>query len=132
MFGSLPCFSHILASRDVGPLRITLLIFLCRSINTLMLSNLMTLPFGLAQWLVKHCPQDQRCLDCEIRVARLTARCGPRRRPPRGDRLVREPDRQRAALSQPGLVVSPVRHLVAGFGNPMAAVSIVFVRHGQA
>src|SRR4051794_28588897 len=43
MFGSLPCFSHISASRDVSPLRITLLIFLCRSINTLMLSNLMTL-----------------------------------------------------------------------------------------
>src|SRR3954451_6626946 len=42
MFGSLPCFSHISASRDVSPLRITLLIFLCRSINTLMLSNLMT------------------------------------------------------------------------------------------
>ena len=73
-------------------------------------------PLGLAQRLVKHCPQDQRCLDGEIRVARLTARRGPGRRPPRCDRLVPEPDRQRAALSQPGLVVSPVRHLVAGFG----------------
>src|SRR3954463_7040783 len=44
MSGSLPCFSHISASRDVGQLRITLLIFLCHSINTLMPSNLMTLP----------------------------------------------------------------------------------------
>src|SRR5688572_18062362 len=40
MSGSLPCFSHISASHDVGPLRIILLIFLCRSINTLMPSNL--------------------------------------------------------------------------------------------
>src|SRR4051795_7279117 len=43
MSGSLPCFLHISASRDVGQLRITLLIFLCHSINTLMPSNLMTL-----------------------------------------------------------------------------------------
>src|SRR3954466_312185 len=43
MSGSLPCFSHISASHNLGPLRITLLIFLCRSINTLMPSNLMTL-----------------------------------------------------------------------------------------
>ena len=42
-------------------------------------------PLGLAQRLVKHCPQDQRCLDGEIRVARLTARRGPRRRPPSCD-----------------------------------------------
>src|SRR3954463_14599829 len=51
MSGSLPCFSHISASHNLGPLRITLLIFLCRSINTLMPSNLMTLtrarPFEL-------------------------------------------------------------------------------------
>src|SRR3954447_5801307 len=46
MSGSLPCFSHISASHDVGPLRITLLILLCRSINTLMPSNLMTLGHG--------------------------------------------------------------------------------------
>ena len=59
-------------------------------------------------------------------------RRGPWRRPPRGDRLVREPDRQRAALSQPSLIISPVRHLVAGLRNPMATVGIVFVRHGQA
>src|SRR3954471_14923703 len=43
MSGSLPCFSHISASHNLGPLRICLLIFLCRSINTLMPSNLMTL-----------------------------------------------------------------------------------------
>src|SRR3954447_3919970 len=49
MSGSLPCFSHISASHDVGPLRITLLILLCRSINTLMPSNLMTLAQGQAQ-----------------------------------------------------------------------------------
>src|SRR4051795_333268 len=46
MSGSLPCFLHISASRDVGQLRITLLIFLCHSINTLMPSNLMTLDHG--------------------------------------------------------------------------------------
>src|SRR3954453_19424433 len=46
MSGSLPCFLHISASCDVGPLRITLLIFLCRSINTLIPSNLMTLSLG--------------------------------------------------------------------------------------
>ena len=73
-------------------------------------------PLGLAQRLVKHCPQDQRCLDGEIRVARLTARRGPRRRPPRCNRFLREPDRQRAALPKPSLVGLPVRHLVAGFG----------------
>jgi hypothetical protein len=89
-------------------------------------------PLGLPQRLVKHRPQDQRCLDREIRVACLSARRGPWRRPPRGDRLVREPDRQRAALPKPGLVVSPVRHLIAGLRNPMATVGIVFVRHGQA
>src|SRR3954463_2554135 len=43
MPGSLPCFSHISASRDVGQLRTTLSAFLHRSINTLMSSNLMTL-----------------------------------------------------------------------------------------
>jgi hypothetical protein len=43
MSGSLPCFSHISASRDVDQLRITLLIFLCCSIDTLMPSNLMAL-----------------------------------------------------------------------------------------
>src|SRR3954447_25813640 len=43
MSGSLPCFSHISASRDVGQLRTTLSAFLHRSINTLMSSNLMTL-----------------------------------------------------------------------------------------
>src|SRR4051794_27154943 len=43
MSGSLPCFSHISASRDVDQLRISLPIFLCLSINTLMPSNLMTL-----------------------------------------------------------------------------------------
>src|SRR3954471_20345430 len=48
MSGSLPCFSHISASHNLGPLRITLLIFLCRSINTLMPSNLMTLRHGSA------------------------------------------------------------------------------------
>src|SRR4051794_38958752 len=48
MSGSLPCFSHISASHNLGPLRITLLIFLCRSINTLMPSNLMTLTVGYA------------------------------------------------------------------------------------
>ena len=32
---------------------------------------------GLPQRLVKHCPEDQRRLDCEIRAARLTARRGP-------------------------------------------------------
>ena len=89
-------------------------------------------PFGLAQRLVKHCPEDQRCLDCEVRVARLTARRGPGCRPPSFNGIVTEPDCQRASLSQPGLVVSPVRHLVAGFRNPMAALGIVFVRHGQA
>src|SRR3954468_2296136 len=47
MSGSLPCFSHISASHNLGPLRITLLIFLCRSINTLMPSNLMTLTYDL-------------------------------------------------------------------------------------
>ena len=89
-------------------------------------------PLGLPQRLVKHCPEDQRCLDCEVRVVRLTARRGPGCRPPSFNGIVTEPDRQRAPLSQPGLVVSPVRHLVAGFRNPMAAVGIVFVRHGQA
>src|SRR5918994_1523666 len=48
-------------------------------------------PFGLAQRLVKHCPQDQRCLDREVRVARLAARRGPRRRSPGSDRLLTEP-----------------------------------------
>src|SRR6187551_2915741 len=43
MSGSLPCFSHISASRDVGQLKTTLSAFLHRSINTLMPSNLMTL-----------------------------------------------------------------------------------------
>src|SRR3954464_15563697 len=49
MSGSLPCFSHISASHNLGPLRITLLIFLCRSINTLMPSNLMTLSLDEGQ-----------------------------------------------------------------------------------
>ena len=88
-------------------------------------------PLGLPQRLVKHCPQDQRCLDREIRVARLAARRGPRRRPPRGDRLFREPDRQRAALAQASLVDRPVRHLVAGSRDVVATVGIVFVRHAQ-
>jgi hypothetical protein len=88
-------------------------------------------PFGLAQRLVKHCPQDQRRLDREVRVTRLTARRGPRRRPPSGDRLLTEPDRQRAALAQPSLVGLPVRHLVAGSRDVVATVGIVFVRHGQ-
>ena len=43
MSGSLPCFSHISASRDVGQLKTTLSAFLHRSINTLMPSNLMRL-----------------------------------------------------------------------------------------
>src|SRR4051812_18542399 len=54
MSGSLPCFSHISASHNLGPLRITLLIFLCRSINTLMPSNLMTLSHEtIRQWGLK-------------------------------------------------------------------------------
>ena len=40
--------------------------------------------------------------------------------------------RQRAALSQPSLIVSPVRHLVAGSRDVVATVGIVLVRHGQA
>ena len=43
MSGSLPCFSHISASRDVDYLGITLPIFLFRSIDPSVLSNLMTL-----------------------------------------------------------------------------------------
>src|SRR5687768_1242447 len=46
MSGSLPCFSHISASRDVGQLKTTLSAFLHCSINTLMPSNLMTLTHG--------------------------------------------------------------------------------------
>jgi hypothetical protein len=61
-------------------------------------------PFGLAQRLVKYCPQDQRRLDGRIRIARLAARRGRRRRLPGCDRLLAETDRQRAALAQPSLV----------------------------
>src|SRR4051812_36670798 len=43
MSGSLPCFSHISASRDIDQHKTTLSAFLHRSINTLMPSNLMTL-----------------------------------------------------------------------------------------
>src|SRR3954470_4905373 len=58
MSGSLPCFSHISASHNLGPLRITLLIFLCRSINTLMPSNLMTLMLGRAEYNDKLLSKD--------------------------------------------------------------------------
>src|SRR4051794_14036391 len=58
MSGSLPCFLHISASRDVGQLRITLLIFLCHSINTLMPSNLMTLTHeAVRDWEAKLAPR---------------------------------------------------------------------------
>src|SRR4051812_43387535 len=69
MSGSLPCFSHISASHDVGQLKTTLSAFLHRSINTLMPSNLMTLNTGGTQFtlfdrpssLVGHqAPRQQR------------------------------------------------------------------------
>src|SRR3954447_14597913 len=64
MSGSLPCFSHISASRDVGPLRITLLIFLCRSINTLIPSNLMTLSVAGSSATAKRTQRDgEDCIE---------------------------------------------------------------------
>ena len=68
MSGSLPCFSHISASRDVDYLGITLPIFLFRSIDPSVLSNLMTL--GL------------ECLPGVLQRANLHSahrrNCGPR------------------------------------------------------
>jgi hypothetical protein len=88
--------------------------------------------FGLAQRLVKDGPQDQRRLDHQIRVARVTTRRGPRRCPLGFSCLSSKPDCQRATLSQPSLIILPVRNPVAGRWDPVTTVDIVLVRHGQA
>src|SRR3954447_1140339 len=73
MSGSLPCFSHISASHNLGPLRITLLIFLCRSINTLMPSNLMTLTMNSARSSVA-----KGCMYRPVPTIRTTAAAAAR------------------------------------------------------
>src|SRR5947209_6165467 len=42
-----------------------------------------------------------------------------------------DPDRQRPAPAQPGLVVPPVAHPVPDLGNMVTAVGMVLVRHGS-
>src|SRR3954466_11223672 len=77
MSGSLPCFSHISASRDVDYLGITLPIFLCRSINTLMPSNLMTLSLHSEKTRIVHVDHGFEFLGYKVKRGkglRLSAR----------------------------------------------------------
>jgi hypothetical protein len=49
---------------------------------------------------------------------------------PRGNRFVREPDRQASALAQSRIVFCPIRHLVPLLGDMVTASGIGLERHG--
>ncbi len=49
-------------------------------------------PFSLAQAQVEDEPQDQHQLDCQVRIERLSARCGPPWSLPSGDGRLVEPE----------------------------------------
>ena len=87
--------------------------------------------FGLAQRQPKYRPQRQRRPDRKSRVVWLTIPCPSRLGPPDGDRLLREPDRQTAPLTQAGVVLRPVCHPVPLLGNAVPASGIGFERHGR-
>ena len=61
----------------------------------------------------------------------LTASCRAGLRPPGGNRLLREPDREASALAQGGVVLGPVRHPVPLLGDMVTASGIGFERHGR-
>ncbi len=60
--------------------------------------------------------------------AGLAARGRARRRLPRLDGFVREPDRQAAALAQAGVICAPIHDLVLLLGNMVAAVLVQLER----
>ena len=68
--------------------------------------------FGLAQSEAEHGPERQPCQDCQRRVPGLPARDRARLCPPPLDRVVREPNRQAAALAQGRIMYGRVRELV--------------------
>ena len=86
--------------------------------------------FGLAQSEAEHGPERQRGQDCHRRIPGLAARGRARLRPPTLDGLVREPDRQAAALAQAGVISAPVRDLVLLLGNAVTAVLVQLERQG--
>ena len=84
---------------------------------------------GLAQGKVKHQAQHQYHLDCQIRVDRLSARCGPPWRLPPAESGFVDPERQIAAPFQPSLIGWPVADTVARSRNTVTASGIELERH---
>jgi hypothetical protein len=86
--------------------------------------------FGMAQRRAERGPQRQRGQDRQRRVVRLATRRGRRRRAPSRDRRLGEPDREAAALTQGGVIRTPVRHPVLLLGDVMTASDMSLERHG--
>jgi hypothetical protein len=74
----------------------------------------------------KHCPSDH-----QSRVVRLTTSGCAGLRPPGGNRLVREPDREASALAQAGVILGPICDPVPLLGDTVTASGIGFERHGR-
>src|SRR6202171_454006 len=72
----------------------------------------------------------QRGGDRQGRIIWLAPGRDARFRPPRRDRIVREPDGQATAPSQCRVVFRPVRDAIARLRNVMAMLGVVFERHG--
>src|SRR5882757_7416767 len=68
--------------------------------------------------------------DRQGRIIWLAAARGARLRPPRRDRLVREPNGQTATPPQCRVVFRPVRDPIARLGDMMTVLGVVFERHG--
>src|SRR3712207_3608998 len=64
-------------------------------------------------------------------MVRLPTRRGARLGAPGGNRRVREPDREAAALAQGGIILSPVGDPMSLLGNVAAVGGIDLERHGK-
>src|SRR4051812_41970187 len=69
---------------------------------------------GLAQAQMEDEPQDEHQLDGQVRIERLSARCGPPWSLPFSDGRLVKPEGQVASALQPTIVLSPVPDVVPG------------------
>src|ERR1035437_2340623 len=84
---------------------------------------------SLTQRQMKREPQHKGGLDRHIRIMGLAAWVQARRRLPFGDRLVRHPQRQAAAVPKAGVVRRPISDSEFHLPEMLPAIRVVFVRH---